>query len=263
MQKDQKGRDLAYAIQYNFTKKFTDIVFPFIEKYPNRQLVFAGGGAMNIINNTAFKAFVSPNCDDRGIALGCLLHLIKPQLVDSTYLGSEPYDKKPKGTKHSITKIAKMLSDGKIIGLIQGRAEHGARALGNRSILCLPTEGMKDRLNKEVKFREEFRPFAAVCREEDAHKYFRTYDMHRWMTHNAVVRDKELPAITHVDGTCRLQTVTKEQNPFLYELLGKHPVLLNTSLNIQGKPILNTYEDALWMKENTGIDEIITDKEIL
>jgi carbamoyltransferase len=264
LQRGEDGRNLAWAAQKAFELKFAELALSYILKYQDIELQFSGGGSMNIINNTLYKAFVSPNSDDRGIALGCLLYLLKPQTaLDSTYLGSAPYDEKPKGEPHSIKQVAHLLEEGKIIGLIQGRGEHGARSLGNRSILCLPTEGMKDRLNKEVKFREEYRPFAAVCREEDVNKYFYSIGNHRWMTNNAVVKTNDLPAITHIDRTCRLQTVTEKQNPFLYQLLGEHPVLLNTSFNIQGKPILNTYKDALWMKENTGIDEVITNIEIL
>jgi len=263
-QKDDKAKDLAYAAQYMFEKNFADIVLPFIFKYPNRELQFSGGGAMNILNNTTYKAFVSPSSDDRGIALGCLLSLIMPgQAVDSTYLGSEPYDDMPDSKEISVKEVSDMLSKGKIIGLMQGRAEHGARALGNRSILCVPKAGVKERLNEEVKEREWFRPFAGVCREEDAHKYFKPYGKHRWMTHNVKVKDSQFPGVTHVDKTCRLQTVTEKQNKFIYDLLEYHPVLLNTSFNIQGKPILNTYKEAMWMKENTGVDEVITDKYIL
>lgn len=263
-QKDEKSKDLAYANQYMFEKNFADIVMPFKFQYPDRELQFTGGGAMNILNNTTYKAFVSPNSDDRGIALGCLLSLIKPMTpVESTYIGSEPYDDIPESKPISVNQVSELLAQDKIIGLIQGRAEHGARALGNRSILCVPKQGVKERLNSEVKKREWFRPFAAVCREEDASKFFKAYGRHRWMTHNVKVITDDFPAITHVDKTCRLQTVTKKQNKFLYDLLETHPVLLNTSFNIQGKPILNTYREALWMKENTGVDEIITDKYIL
>ena len=263
-QLDENSKNLAYATQYIFEKQFADIVLPFVFQYPDRELQFAGGGAMNILNNTVYKSFVSPNSDDRGIALGCLLSLLKPQNpIDSTYLGSEPYDNMPKGKEISIKEIANMLSNDKILGLIQGRSEHGARALGNRSILCLPKAGVKERLNSEVKHREWFRPFAAVCREEDANKYFKSFGKHRWMTHNVKVISEEFPAVTHVDKTCRLQTVTRKQNEFIYDLLEYHPVLLNTSFNIQGKPILNTYKEALWMKENTGVDEVITNKYIL
>ena len=260
----QKGSDLAYANQYAFEKKFADLAIPFILQYPDRQLQFSGGGSMNILNNTVYKAFVSPNSDDRGIAIGCLLSLITPSIaVDTTYLGSDPYDEMPNGKETNTKEVAQILSDGKIIGLIQGRSEHGARALGNRSILCVPTAGVKEKLNSNVKNREWFRPFAAVCREEDAHKYFKSFGMHQWMTHNTKVITDQYPAITHVDNTCRLQTVNEKQNKFIYDLLEYHPILLNTSFNIQGKPILNTYKEAMWMKENTGIDEVLTDKYIL
>jgi len=260
----QVAWNIAYANQYAFEKKFADLAIPFILQYPDRQLQFSGGGAMNILNNSVYKAFVSPNSDDRGIALGCLLSLIKPlDPVDTTYLGSEPYDEMPNGRETNVNEVAQILSKGKIIGLIQGKSEHGARSLGNRSILCIPTAGVKEKLNSEVKNREWFRPFAAVCREEDARKYFKSFGMHRWMTHNTKVITSEYPGVTHVDKTCRLQTVTEKQNKFIYDLLEYHPVLLNTSFNIQGKPILNTYKEAMWMKENTGVDEVITNKYIL
>jgi len=255
--KEDVAQDLAWATQYAFEHKFAEIALEFVlYKKPEQKLIFTGGGAMNIINNTIYKAFVPPNPDDRGIALGCLLYLLNTD-VDSTYLGSEPYDKKPLMKSYSIEEVAKLINDKKIVALMQGRSEHGARALGNRSILCLPTKEIRDKLNRQVKNREDFRPFAAVCREEDADKYFYSYGKHRWMTHNVFVKDKSLDGIIHVDNTTRLQTVTKEQNPYLYELLGHIPVLLNTSLNIQGKPILNKYEDALWMVENTGLDVLV------
>lgn len=260
----QDGRDLAWAAQKNFELTFAKVALPYILEHQDKKLQFSGGGSMNILNNSLYKSFVSPNSDDRGIALGCLLHLLKPMsTLNSAFLGSEPYDKPNPKRLHTVDEIANMLSQGKIIGLIQGRAEHGARALGNRSILCTPGEGMKDKLNANVKNREAFRPFAAVCREEDAKEYFNTYGLHKWMTHNVTVKVDNIPAVTHNDGTCRLQTVTKQDNPFLWELLGHHKILLNTSFNIQGKPILNTYKDAIWMKENTGIDEVITNTHIL
>jgi carbamoyltransferase len=235
--------------------------------------MFSGGGSMNIINNTSYDVFVSPNSDDRGIALGCLLWGIKPtEAVDSTYLGSDPYDELPEHEPYSISEVLDSLIDGKILGLIQGRAEHSARSLGNRSIICLPKKGMKEILNEKVKNRESFRPFAPMCTLEDAPTYFEFGKHSRWMTHNAKVKEgfeEELGAIIHIDGTARLQTVTKNQNEYMYNLLvglkerGLPPVLLNTSFNVQGKPILNTYKDALWMRDNTGLDEVITDKFIL
>mgnify|MGYP001546539571 CR=1 FL=1 len=248
---------LAWNTQFVFEKLFKEHVTPYIEKYPHHKLIFTGGGALNIINNTKWKAFVSPNPDDRGIALGCLLTRL-PIFVDSTYLGNLPYDELPLNKKRiTVEEVVGWLKDGEIIGVIQGRAEHGARALGNRSIICLPYEGFKEKLNKKVKHRESYRPFGAVCREEDAEKYFETDEIDtRWMVNNVIVKSKDIPAVTHVDGTCRLQTVTKDSNKLLYEILGHIPVLINTSLNIQGKPIANTYHDALAIK---GLDRVITD----
>ena len=273
---DEKlGRDMARCNQYVFEEYFIKETQPFIDEYVNddRKLIFSGGGAMNILNNEKYDAFVSPNCDDRGIALGCLLWGIKPNNpIDTTYLGSEPYDELPEHEPYSVSDVLDDLIDGKILGLIQGRAEHGARSLGNRSIICLPKKGMKEILNEKVKRREAFRPFAPVCTLEDASTYFEFGKHSRWMTHNAKVKDgfeEELGAIIHIDGTARLQTITKEQNEYLYKVLtglkekGLPPVLLNTSFNIQGKPILNTYKDALWMRDNTGLDKVITNEFVL
>ena len=272
---EELGRNMAACNQFVFNELFKEEVQPFIDMYVNSdtKLIFSGGGSMNIINNTLYDAFVSPNSDDRGIALGCLLWGIKPKnQIDATYLGSEPYDELPEHTKYSVEEVVNDLINGKILGVIQGRSEHGARALGNRSIICLPKKGMKEILNDKVKRRESFRPFAPMCTLEDAPTYFEFGKHSRWMTHNAIVKDgfeEELGAIIHIDGTARLQTVTEEQNEFMYKILiklkelGYPPVILNTSFNIQGKPILNRYEDALWMRDNTGLDKVITDKFIL
>jgi carbamoyltransferase len=266
------ARDMAYTNQVIFEETFHNIVQPFIEKYNDRELQFSGGGALNIINNTKYDAFTSPNPDDRGLSIGLVASVIKPYLVDSTYLGSEPYDELPPHELYSVDQVVDNLINNEILGLVQGRSECGARALGNRSIICLPKPGMKDKLNHEVKQRESYRPFAPIVRLEDADKYFEFGKNTRWMTHNAVVKKEykdSLISIVHVDGTARLQTVTQEQNPFIYSILTKLkdrnviPVILNTSFNINSKPILNKYSDAIWMRDNTGINKIITDKYIL
>ena len=122
---------------------------------------------------------------------------------------------------------------------------------------------MKDTLNAKVKHREWYRPFAPVVRLEDVDEYFNTNIESRWMNYCPTVKDsykKSLNAITHVDGTARVQTVTKDQNPWLYDLLTRFKqktgvgVLLNTSFNVDGKPILNTYKDAFYVYENTEMD---------
>lgn len=265
----QEAYDLAATNQAVFEEVFEDIILDLVKQYPYHQLQFSGGGALNVINNAKWDAFVTPNPDDRGLALGMLMSKIKPGVVvDSTYLGSEPYDNLPEHTEYSIDEFIDDIQDGKIIGLIQGRSEHGARALCNRSIIASPREGMKDILNSKVKKREYFRPFAPVCRKEDADKFFETGSYTRHMSHNVNVIDpdrKDIASIVHEDGTARLQTVTKDQNEFMYNVLtrmderGITPVLINTSFNIMGKPILNRYADALWMRDNTGLDIVCTD----
>ena len=162
--------------------------------------------------------------------------------------------------------IAKLIKDGKIIGLVYGDSEVGPRALGNRSIVCDPNiPDMKDILNSKVKFREWYRPFAPFCKKEDAHKYFDSpnFDNLEYMSYAPRVKVDTLPSITHVDGTARLQTVTEESHSHFYELLtefGKLSdtnVLLNTSFNIRGYPILSTIEDALYALENTEMDYVV------
>ena len=264
---EQRSYDIAACTQKVFEDVFAELINPFVSKYKDYQLQFSGGGALNVINNAKWNAFVSPNPDDRGLALGMIMRKIRPGVViDSKYLGSEPYDHYKESTPYSIDEMIQDLMEEKILGLVQGRSEHGARALCNRSILCIPREGMKDKLNKEVKHREPFRPFAPVCRKEDASTWFEFGEYTEYMSHNAVVINdvKDIKSIIHEDHTARLQTITSTSNPFMYMLLtrmkelGHPPVLINTSFNVMGKPILNTWEEALWMVKESGID-VLTD----
>ena len=142
----------------------------------------------------------------------------------------------------------------------------GPRARGNRSIVCDPNiADMKDILNSKVKFREWYRPFAPFCKKEDAHKYFDSpnFDNLEYMSYAPKVKVDTLPSITHVDGTARLQTVTEESHSHFYELLtefgkiSETNVLLNTSFNIRGYPILSTIKDALYALENTEMDYVV------
>jgi predicted NodU family carbamoyl transferase len=163
--------------------------------------------------------------------------------------------------------LVKDLIEGKIIGIARDRSEHGPRALGNRSIICNPSlPEMKDILNAKVKHREWYRPFAPVVRLEDVNKYFEWDKESRWMSFCPKVREEwreKLTSITHVDGTARVQTVTRKQNKWLYDLLTKFEkktgvgVLLNTSFNVDGKPILSTVKDAFTILEKTELDCLI------
>ena len=168
-----------------------------------------------------------------------------------------------------LKKTAKLIYQNKIIGWFQGRMEWGPRALGARSILanaCNPK--MKDILNKKVKHREEFRPFAPVCPIEDASEYFEIMDETPFMLKVCYVKkDKQklIPAVTHIDETARLQTIRREVNSKYYDLLKEFkklsgvPVIVNTSFNIMGEPIVLTPKDAYNCFKGTGIDCLVMD----
>jgi carbamoyltransferase len=270
--------DVVRTSQYAFEQLFEKLSHKDIISSDDK-LCLTGGCALNVLNNTQVnkltKTYVTPNPDDRGLSLGFMLGFLKPSdAFDSTYIGPEVWDRhllheyvnKYNATEVDFTKLAEDLVSGKIIGIVRGRSEHGARALGNRSILCMPTVGMKDILNAKVKHREYYRPFAPVTRLEDANTYFDWEGESRWMTFSPKVKPEYrsiLPSVTHIDNTARLQTVTEMQNSFLYNLLGEVKrlsgvgVLINTSFNIAGKPILNTYRDAVWMLENVEMDKLV------
>jgi len=275
--------DVAATSQQAFEDVFFEVAMPYIEKYKDYPIIITGGCGLNILLATKIRemfpdrpSFVAPNTNDCGIALGLLAGFNKPETpIDITYGGTELMDKNcyPAWIESNCAKpvdfsaITHYLMQGKIFGVARGRCEHGPRALGNRSIICNPAfPEMKDILNHKVKHREWYRPFAPVCRLENASKYFEWEGETKHMLYCPRVRkewQKELSSITHVDGTARLQTVTREQNPWLYDLLGEfekaagHGVLLNTSFNIAGKPILNTISDAMKVLETSEMDFII------
>jgi carbamoyltransferase len=285
----QIAYDIAATSQRAFEDCFLEIASPYFEIFPELPICITGGCGLNIILNTRLveefnkDVFVGPTPNDCGIALGLMLDHLKPQIpFDATYSGLElldldmlPYyiQNMPFSfTSHmfNMSELGKDLMNGKIVGVAKGKAEHGARALGNRSILCNPSiSGMKDILNDKVKHREWYRPFAPVVRLEDVDKYFEWKDESRWMSFCPKVKPEwrnQLSAITHIDNTARVQTVTKEQNEWLYDLLTEFEsitgvgVLLNTSFNVDGKPILSTIQDAFKILHETQLDGLILEK---
>ena len=289
----QIAYDVAATAQRAFEECFIEVAKPYFDEYPDLPICITGGCALNILLNTRIKqefkkeVFVGPNPNDCGIAVGLMLKHIKPKhQVDLTYKGLPILDKSTLAQtlcnyscvkklmsrdenyhpfeQHDPSILVKDLLEGKIVGVVRGCAEHGPRALGNRSILCNPSiEGMKDTLNFKVKNREWYRPFAPVVRLEDVSKYFNFEGESRWMSFCPTVKEEwreKLSAITHVDGTARVQTVTKEQNEFLYQLISDFEkesgvgVLLNTSFNVNGKPMLSTYSDAFKIYDTTQLD---------
>jgi len=274
----QEGYDIAATAQ----EAFEYAIFSILDKYdPNVPLILTGGCALNVLVNEKVKClynrplYVPPDPHDGGLSLGHLFLYNKPTgQVNITYSGLPLIDRNKLQSyvdeygaiKVNKKKIAELIKDGKILGLVYGDSEVGPRALGNRSIVCDPNiSDMKDILNSKVKFREWYRPFAPFCKKEEAHKWFETrdFDNFEYMSYAPTVKVDTLPAITHVDGTARLQVVTEESHSHFYELLtefgkiSETNVLLNTSFNIRGYPILSSIEDALYALNNTEMDYVV------
>ena len=181
------------------------------------------------------------------------------------FLNSKKVDYQIIEGKKLLQTTAKLISDGNIVGWYQGKMEWGPRALGNRSILADPRNAkMKDILNEKIKHRESFRPFAPSILEEHVSEYFDLDVPSPYMLLVAKVkRPEKIPAVTHVDGTSRLQSVSKEVNPLYYDLINEFykltsvPVIINTSMNVMGEPIVNTPEQAYNMILKTDMDNIV------
>jgi len=260
-------------------------------------LCLAGGVGLNCVANwrilqeSGFKEiFIQPAAGDSGGALGTAFYIYNTVLdqprafqMDHALWGPEFDDRQIKTTLDSaeaiytrvedenelLDRTAQMIADGLVVGWFQGRLEFGPRALGSRSLLADPRNPrMKDIINAKVKFREAFRPFAPAVLKEHAHEYF---DMPPGMDAPFMllvpkVREEKreiLPAVTHQDGTGRVQTVTEETNPLYYRLIRAFgqltgvPVVINTSFNVRGEPIVCTPRDAYHTFVHTGIDALV------
>lgn len=279
------GYDLAATSQKVFEDLFFELFWNKIVE-SEKNVVLVGGCALNVLLNQKLKEklaeinrqlYVPSNPNDCGLSLGQYLFYNKLKIDDNiVYNGFDILDnnrledfvEKYNATKIKIEDLVQILSQGKIIGIINDGSEIGPRALGNRSIICNPSiRNMKDILNQKVKFREWFRPFAPVCRSKDKDIYFEKAFDSKFMSYAPVVRKEykeKLCSITHMDGTARLQTVNEKDHLLFYSIItemkkqGMLPVILNTSFNIKGKPILTTLEDALHVLDNTQLDHVYT-----
>ena len=259
-----------------------------------QNIAIAGGVGLNIdantriINETGFKRiFIQPAASDCGIPFGAALYgyhclLQKPRFftMDHAYLG-RPYSDKEieeaiRERSDEITdrissevakETAKLIADGKIVGWFQGGSEYGPRALGHRSILADARHpSMRDIVNRRVKHREMWRPFAASVLKEHSQDFFDLKEESPFMILLSNVRQEKrdkIPSVVHVDGTCRIQTVTKEANGIYHDLIREFhkitevPLLLNTSFNLGGEPIVETPNDALKSFLNTDMDYLV------
>jgi carbamoyltransferase len=281
--------DFAATIQYVFEDICFSFIQPYIDKY-NMNVVFSGGCAMNVLFNQkmyeyldskGLKFYVPPYPGDCGLSFGHFLYYQQLKYDPSPYCGIDildrdklkdyyqKYESQGKVLVSTTEKIVDLIKEGKIGAIIQGYSEVGPRALGNRSIICDPSfPDMKDVINAKVKFREWYRPFAPVCREEDKDIYFDNAFPSEYMSFAPLVKDKYrklLPSITHEDGSARLQTVKYNQHKLFYDILtelrtrGEIGVIMNTSFNIKGKPILSTIEDSFYVLENTELDFLVVE----
>ena len=253
---EQDRFDIAAAVQVVYEQRLNDFMRMAKSLTGKKNLVFMGGCALNSSANTLLwnifdMIWIMPNPGDAGSSLGAAAALYGKHINWKTpYLG---YDL---GGKYPVQQIVDgILKDG-IVAVATGKAEYGPRALGNRSILADPRDPLiKDKVNL-IKQRELFRPFAPVIMAEHASKWFDMDFESPYMQYTVkCLQPEKIPSVVHADGTSRVQTVTKDQHPGLHRVLNKFylqtgvPILLNTSLNIKGQPLLNDEDDIdQWQK---------------
>jgi carbamoyltransferase len=261
---EQDKFDIAAAAQKVYEDRLWDFMYIARQELESPNLVFMGGCALNSKANTMLwdifpDIWIMPNPGDAGSSLGAALALRGKHIAwDGPYLGHDL------GGEYPVEKIFKEIMNNKIAAVASGKAEFGPRALGNRSILADPRDPNIKTLVNKIKQRELFRPFAPVVMEEYASEWFEMDYTSPYMQYTPrCLKPDLIPSVVHVDGTSRVQTVNAMQHPGLYAVLEKFyketgvPVLLNTSLNIKGQPLLNDEHDIKnW--ENQYKTKIIT-----
>jgi carbamoyltransferase len=283
-------KNVAASIQQQLERAGVGLARRVLKAGGDDHLCLAGGVTLNCKMNKAIREeidlgsgniYIQPAAADMGVALGAALEVYarlgneSKFRMDHAYWGPEysneqieaalgarnlPYEK----SSDIACEAAGHIADNKVVGWFQGRLEVGPRALGNRSILANAcTAGMNDVVNEKIKFREKWRPFSPSMLDEAKERYLEKACESPFMNLTFSVREEmraHIPAVVHVDGTARPQTVKRENNPLYYKLIQRvgeltgHPVVLNTSFNVKGDTIVNTPDDALRTFLNTEMD---------
>lgn len=287
-------RDLAYACQIETQEQVANLIRKAHEMTGEKNIVVSGGYALNCVANYYYREalkdldlnlYVEPVSNDAGTAMGAAMFIhrniaqdntISKEMLHDLYLGpkyeikdneldklTEEYEAKIEDADDQA--VVDLIANKNIVSIFQGKSENGPRALGNRSILYDPRdlEG-KDHVNT-VKRREYFRPFAGTILEEDTHEWFDLRGLESSPSMMYAVNckpgvEEKIPAIIHVDGTCRIQTVNEEQNKNFYNLIKKWkektgvPIIFNTSFNLGGEPLVETLDDAFRTLKNSKIE---------
>ena len=289
----QNRRDMAYAVQTESQQAVVDLIRHAVEITGNKNVVISGGYGLNCVANYFYlealkdegiNIYVEPISNDAGTAMGAALlwyHNITGDInvrprEDDVYLGPKlsythneidniaaKYNAEVTDATHA--DVVELMTSKNIVANFQGRSENGPRALGNRSLMFDPTfKDGKDFVN-EIKDREYFRPFAGSILVEDVHEWFdlRGMDDSPHMMYAVSCKEgiaEKIPSIIHVDGSCRIQTVSKEDNPVYHSIISKFkeetgvPIIFNTSFNLGGEPLVETLEDALWTLQESDIE---------
>jgi carbamoyltransferase len=289
---NSRHRDIAFAVQDECERVMLAVVARAVKQTGCRNLCLAGGVALNskangkiLASGLVDRIFIQPAATDDGVALGAAL---APYLDNEKRLPAAPMRHAYLGPEYSDARVeevlrtyklrytkcedpasvaADLLEQGKILGWFQGRMEFGPRALGARSILADARDPeMKDKVNNAVKFREAWRPFAPSLLAEAASEYLETATDSPFMVLTSPVRPHKrnvIPAVTHVDGTARPQTVEQDVSPLYWRLISKFaektgvPVIMNTSFNLRGEPIVCSPTDAIRTFFSSGLDALL------
>lgn len=295
---EQEHKDIAAALQKITEEAILKIVKYAKQSFPSSNLCLGGGVALNcvangkILSNGLFKnIYIQPAAGDAGAAIGAALYIYhtmlagnrEKEVMPNAFLGTsysnteiEAFlDQKVKdqhgiiayrkiSDEELIFETARLINDDKIIGWFQGRMEFGPRALGARSILADARRAENlQRINLKIKSRESFRPLAPAVLFEETKRYFKLECPSPYMLLTAEVKDKDIPAVTHIDGSARIQTVNHNDNPLFYRLLKEFhrqsgcAVIINTSFNAKNKPIVESLDDALNCFIDTEMDRLI------